>query len=305
MTKKATKTTPDGMDTRIVRMDPRDLMLLDRNARFMRHEQFARLVENVRRDGKLTSVPFAALEDTGKYRVLSGNHRVQAAIEAGLTEVDVMVTDHPLTESQRVAIQLSHNSIVGEDDPAILKALYESMDEIDWRMYSGLDDKTLELLDQVKLDSISEANLDYQTLSIVFLPDEIERAKKAVEEAMTLTKGAKTRWLAKFEDHSRMLDALAITGGAHNISNVATGVALILDLFDKHITDVAEGWWDEAEQTTRHNSWIPLATVTGQTCPAPAAGIIKQAVDRLIGEGTCQHPWQALELICADYLAGA
>lgn len=79
------------VETQIIKIDPSELLLLELNARFMRHEQFARLVQNVRNDGKLTSVPFAVREDDGRYRVLSGNHRVQAAVEAGLTTIDCMV----------------------------------------------------------------------------------------------------------------------------------------------------------------------------------------------------------------------
>ena len=71
------------INTRIIEIDPRELKLLKMNARFMRHEEFQRLVANVKKDGQLTSAPFAALDPAdGKYEVLSGNHRVQAAVSA-------------------------------------------------------------------------------------------------------------------------------------------------------------------------------------------------------------------------------
>ena len=150
------------MQTRIIQVDPKRLKLLETNARYMRHEQYNRLVENVKRDGRLTSIPFAALwryytqedplpmdEDGGLvWEVLSGNHRVMAAIDAGLTEIDCMVTEDPLPKPQRVAIQLSHNAIAGEDDPAILKQLYQEIGEVDLKLYAGLDDKMLALLDE-------------------------------------------------------------------------------------------------------------------------------------------------------------
>lgn len=50
--------------------------------------------------------------------VLSGNHRVQASVEAGIERILVMIIEEDLTRSQAVAIQLSHNALVGEDDPA-------------------------------------------------------------------------------------------------------------------------------------------------------------------------------------------
>jgi len=52
--------------------------LLEKNAPFMRAEQYQRLVSNVKRDGCLTSVPFA-VRNGERFLILSGNHRVQAA----------------------------------------------------------------------------------------------------------------------------------------------------------------------------------------------------------------------------------
>lgn len=48
-----------------------------------------------------------------------------------------------MSEEHRIAIQLSHNAIVGQDDPDILKKLYDKILDIDLKEYSGLDDKTL------------------------------------------------------------------------------------------------------------------------------------------------------------------
>ena len=56
----------DRIETRTERMPIAELELLKVNARFMRHEVFTQLVDNIRRDGVLTSVPFACLEDDGR-----------------------------------------------------------------------------------------------------------------------------------------------------------------------------------------------------------------------------------------------
>ena len=91
-----------------VRIDQCDF--LEKNARFMRVEQYKRLVENIRRDGCLTSVPFAIRHagSTGspqgdRYTILSGNHRVKAAKDAGLSEVLVLYSDRELSHAQQVA----------------------------------------------------------------------------------------------------------------------------------------------------------------------------------------------------------
>jgi hypothetical protein len=40
--------------------------------------------------------------------------------------------------------------------------------------------------------------------------------------------------------------------------------------------------------------------------PAEAAAIVARAIDKMIGSGdaTKRGPWRAVELLCADYLAG-
>jgi hypothetical protein len=295
-----------GISTRILQVDPKHIRLLERNARFMRQEVYQRLVANIRRDGKLTSVPFCCKTEDGEWLVLSGNHRVMAAVDAGLDEIDVMVTDDQLTPDQQIAIQLSHNELAGEDDPAILAELYDTIDDVDWREYAALDDKTLELLDTVHVDPLSEANLDYQALTIVFLPPELERAQAAVEDAMAEAKGADVAWAARFEEFDRLLEALDIAGRAHGVKNTAVSLGLILDVFEENVTSLGAAWWDESgERLKRKADWIPHPDDPRlpdalRRCRSDPPG--NRPHDR---SGGVTHAWQAVELMAADYLAGA
>lgn len=293
---------------RMVEGDPRDLTLLDVNARFMRHEQFQRLVANIREDGSLTSTPLVWNDaETGRRIVLSGNHRTKAAIEAGLERIFWLEITEPLPRQRQIALQLSHNAITGEDDPATLKALYEELEDVSLRLYSGLDDKTLELLEEVTVPSLAEANLDFATVQIVFLPDEKEAAEKALESARKAA-SADARWLARIEQYESVLDALDTTKGAHNIGNVAAAFAIILSVFERHLSELAEGWYDPDEQTAKRKGHAPIETVLGtRTLPADAAAIVQQAIDRMIRAEDLppDQRWRALELWAADYLAGA
>lgn len=137
------------METKVIKVNPKELKLLEVNARFMKADEFKRLVNSVKRDGCLTQLPFCCYNDKKELVVLSGNHRVKASIEAGLKEIEVQITEEKLSKDQRIAIQLSHNAISGQDDMAILKDLYESIDDINYKDYSGLDDQTLKLLDDI------------------------------------------------------------------------------------------------------------------------------------------------------------
>lgn len=291
------------MQTRVINVDPKKLKLLEVNARFMRHEEFQRLVANVKRDGQLTSAPFAAITADGTYEVLSGNHRVQAAIAADLKSIPCIITDDELSREQRIAIQLSHNSIVGQDDPDTLKKLYDEIIDIDLKEYSGLDDKTLELLDKVSSQAMTEANLEYQILSIVYLPDELKEAQRIIDKSLEAVKNSAMVWLAKDSEYDRWLDAQEIASATHNVKNVASAIDLVLRVFERNMHQLAEAWEDDVDD--KH--WVPIESVIGRSkIPVGSAKVIRKAIDTMLSrkEVTSKNMWQALEYMAADYLSG-
>ena len=267
------------METKIIKINPRELKLLELNARYMRHEEFMRLVNNVKKDRKLTSVPFGCLEDDGKYLVLSGNHRTKAAIEAGLEEIEIMVTDEKLDEQQKMAIQLSHNQLAGQDDPDILKQIYEKITDLDMKLYTGLDDKTLELLSKETASSLSEANLEYQTVMLTFLPDELETVKRTFKLAEEGKKGKGEKWLARYKEYDRWLDNIEVAGSSYGVKNVATSLDIILSVFEHNLADLAKGW---ENQNTK--SYVPIASVLGiSKIPTPIAKKLNKVTEKMIG----------------------
>jgi hypothetical protein len=282
--------------TRVQRMRLKDLRLLELNARYMKHETYQRLVDNIRADGCLTSVPFAALQPDGVYLVLSGNHRVLAAIEAGVEEGDVMVTDDPLPDQRALAIQLSHNALTGEDDPAVLSRLYESLEDVDWRSYSGLDDKTLGLLAEVNLGSLAEANLEWTIVMLIFLPEELERAKTALVDCRK-TLQSREAWITGKTLYDRTLDALSEAGKAQGVTNVATELGAILGIYERHRDELGEF----IEHRTP-GSFVPLSGVVGDVdVPARCAQALQRALGLMIdrGEATTRH--EALEKLATRY----
>lgn len=294
------------MDVFTMELDPKRLRLLELNARYMRHETYHQLIRNIKRDGVLTQLPFVAaiydefgaplMDENGEYiyEVLSGNHRTMAAIEAGLDIITVLATTDYIEPSQRVAIQLSHNSIAGEDDPAILKQLYESLD-IDWRQYVGLDDKTLELLESVTTQSINEVALQYQTVSIIFLPHEIESIKEAFEAGKNSLK-AKEYWLARWGEYDRFLDSLDDAGTAYGIKNVATSLAIILEVFQNHLSDLQEGWLADGELIIKGT--VPIHSIFGTTKIEGSIGQrLMREVGRRIADGSIKHAYEWLGFI--------
>lgn len=278
------------------------------NARFMRGETFRTLVENLRKDGALTSAPTVNKRPDGRYKILSGHHRVAAAIEAGLTEADCVVVLDELTRAQELALVLSHNSLSGEDDPSTLRAMWDEIDDADWRWYSGLDDKVMDTLDDVSTAGLSEANLDFSTINLVFLPHELEAAEEAFEEAKKRS-GVLKSWLAGADQYEPTLEALEMAQGSFSVGNVATALGIVLEVFSRHVEDLQEGWADEAGDPIRAKKPVPMATVFGTSnVPAEKASAILKAVRFARESGDLADgasPWDLMELLSQTYLLGS
>lgn len=269
------------METKILKVNPRDLKLLEVNARYMKPDEFNLLVENIKRDGTLSSVPFCCYDDDWNLEVLSGNHRVKAAIEAGLEEISVMITEEELTREQKTAIALSHNSISGQDDYAILKQMYESIDSVEFKKYSGLDDETLEMLEKVGNQSMSAIGLDFQVLNVVVLPTELQVAKNIIDEAKKQVK-RNTALTLRYEDYDKWLDTLDDVGSALGIKNTATALLAMLSVVEKHMDELKEVWIEEADD----KDWVPTSTLFNRTKVRAADGrIIEKALQRMIDRG--------------------
>ncbi|USK77741.1 ParB/RepB/Spo0J family partition protein [Peribacillus frigoritolerans] len=280
------------------------LEFLEKNARFMKNETFQNLVANIKKDGGLSQLPFCYLQENGKYKVLSGNHRSQAAISAGLTEIPLLYTDKELSKDEQLAIQLSHNSISGEDDPIILQQLYDEIDDLSLKYYAGLDDKMLEQLDKIQVDGISEAQLDFLSVSFLFLPNEAEHMLNVIERAkeeMT----SKTI-LARYSEYDRLLDAQEKTQTSFDVHNGATSLMVILDIFERHQEDLQSGFLDE-EDNALHKKTVPLSSVFGTDyIPAESLAVIKKAVDKMLSSGDIEKTkkWEALEYWAVNHLSG-
>ena len=148
-----------GDAMRLMVVKPESLTLLKDNARFFKRETFRQLRDNIAADKWLSSVPLCYRYPDGKLEVLSGNHRVQASIEAGIPLIMVLVITEELEKSKRIAIQLSHNSLVGEDDQSILANLWAQIENTRDQLYSGLDSEVVKDLKDVELVNFTTPNI--------------------------------------------------------------------------------------------------------------------------------------------------
>jgi len=215
------------------------------NARFMEPNQFARLVENFKTDGKMTgTVTTCWLTDGagGKMEILSGHHRTEAAIAAGFPEIEVVHITTPLDEERKTAIQLSHNSISGQDNPAILATLYENLD-LDAKKFSGLTDDILADLGKISVSALAAANIQYEELKFLFLPEDLEALEQRVTEFAERKEKPTAAWASRYEDYDRTFEALVRTKHALEIVNSALTLRAIVELAHERLDQI------EAEMT--------------------------------------------------------
>jgi len=269
------------METKVIKINPKEIKLLELNARFMKADEFQKLVENVKRDGCLTQLPFCCYNDDWELEVLSGNHRVQAAIAAGLEEIDVQITEEPLTNSQRIAIQLSHNSISGQDDMDVLKQLYELIDNVELKKYSGLDDDTLKILNEINTQGISAGGLEFQILNIAFLPSEVKDVKRILKDVVKEVRKNET-FLVRFAEYDKYLDTLNDVGEGMRIRNTAVAFVGLLEIVKNHMEELKTCWIDDAKD----KDFIPLSTIIGRSSIKAIDGrIFDKAVEKMISTG--------------------
>lgn len=211
----------------------------------MTAQQMKQLTANIRRDGKLTSLPLVFERPDGALEILSGHHRTQAAIEAGLAVIDVLVVKGDLDEKRLTAIQLSHNAITGQDDRSMLASLYDGLD-LDDRKYSGLTDDLLGGFD-LKMVGMGVGAITYEELRINFLPEDAEEFRKCLKRIETHAK-KRDALVAHYADFDRFFETLLAIKQGLNIHNAAIALRFMADLAAEQLSTMEMG--DAHQQET-------------------------------------------------------
>jgi hypothetical protein len=225
-----TESTPSGssdlLQTRVTRVRLSDLKLPEKNARFLKGPMFAQLVANIKRDGCLTSFPLVNRQGD-ELTVASGSHRVAAAMKAGIVEHDVIEITSPLTREQFVALQLSHNAIAGEDDPNMLRSLYDELG-FAWKEYSGLTDDAFKVED-LDMSVLRVEQPFYEELFVSFLPGDAAIFNAWLEK-IAKSNSAGARLVGVYADFGRFFEQLLAGKHTTGIHNTAGALRLMAEL---------------------------------------------------------------------------
>lgn len=217
-----------GDDAGLLAVDPRSLSLLKRNARTFDKDTFQQLTANVRADKRLSSMPLCWETPEGQLEVLSGNHRVQAAIEAGLERILVLVLHGDLSRARRIAIQLSHNALVGTDDPTLLAELWADIDDIEAKLYAGLSSDVVAKLEKIELVGFTTPQVYTRTVSLAFVDDELSRFDAVLEQLEMLP--GETVHVAPLSQFERFFSALEGVKKKFEVRNTSLAVLKMCEL---------------------------------------------------------------------------
>ncbi|WP_405503981.1 hypothetical protein [Streptomyces anulatus] len=147
--------------------------------------------------------------------------------------------------------------------------------------------------------SLGEANLDFASVQFMFLPAELECAKAAFDAARS-TAAADQWWVARLVQYEPVLDALEASRAAYKIGNSATVLGVILPVFERHLGELAEVWFDADSGEPTRSGTAPLESVFGVwDLPVETAAVVRAAIDRMVQDGTVpvDEPWRALEVL--------
>jgi uncharacterized ParB-like nuclease family protein len=211
---------------RIAVVSPDVCYAQDLNARYMTPEMLDNLAHNIKADGTLESTPLV-YEVDGGYKIVSGHHRIEAARKAGMKKIMVMITAIK-DENQLRAKQLSHNSITGIDDKAVLAKLYNSIEDLTAKYYSGLQDS---------LEAISTTTLSFRVgileeFVVAFMPEDIEKYDefcKLVLESGKTSSSSIVR-VVSGKNYDNFIKALIDTKKMRNIKQDAAAFATMIEM---------------------------------------------------------------------------
>ncbi len=192
-----------------------DCVPLEKNAHFMTKDIQDRLTENIKQDGFLSQLPFCMRrKEDGKFVVLSGNHRLKSAIKAGLDYILVLFIEE-VSKDVQIAYTLSHNALVGKDDVQMLKEIYNEIESIEAREFTGLNGLKFIDVEKIPTASINDGDIELTEMKFLF----VESKRHDVEGV-----------LKELEKHDLTQTSALVYGSFEEYIKVATAVKKAYDI---------------------------------------------------------------------------
>lgn len=207
-----------------------------KNARYFDVQTFNQLVANIKADGRLEGTPLCYeteeslnLPDNEKeYGIISGHHRIEASKAAHLDMILIMVIELKKGNDELRSKQLSHNSLVGKDDQAVLKDLFDEIKDIEFKVMSGLKSE----IEKISYTSLNFKIGSFKNFSVTFLPEDEEVYQEAISqiEEFAAYRSGEMVQLAPLPIYDKFADGIRAIKKIENIKSNATAFRFLLEL---------------------------------------------------------------------------
>lgn len=227
--------------TAVYRVHIDELRERDVNARVMSKNMFDRLISNMKIDKRLESLPLCAKskDRENELMIISGHHRTRAARAAGIHHLFVIAIEDELSEDEIKSKQLSHNSLNGFDDEQMLKSIYDSIQDLDSRLKSGVF-----MEDDLKFNTVGvkEVNLEFEfeIVNMMFLHTQLQKFDRALALIQD-SKDVRVVDLANFEQFKKAVKSVSGHDNVRNISAIMNRMSeIVIEYYAKKDKDDEE-----------------------------------------------------------------
>lgn len=210
------------------------------NANEMTRQDFDALCDNIGKSG-LSSVPCCYKKANGRYVMISGHHRLRACKKLHYREIGILwCAESDLSKDEIIAIQLSHNSLHGEDNRSILKKLFEQIQSIDYKKFAHIN------IDEIA--SIETGGIDIFALkesfvfSIILYPNSFEHIDELFGDIREQAKKSDALILASQDENEALFLSLQREiGSEFQIKSPTTIFSKLLELASERLNEIKEG----------------------------------------------------------------
>jgi len=217
-----------------------DIQLIDEadmNANEMTGEDFEALCDNIKKSG-LSSVPCCYRKDDGRFVMISGHHRLRACKKLHHKEIGILYCDESeLSRDEIIAIQLSHNSLHGQDNQSILKKMFEQIQSIDFKKFAHVN---IDEIAPIAADGIDVfAFQENFVFTVILYPNNFKNLDELFGDIREQSKKSDVIILAEQKpNEERLLKMQTEIGKEFNIKSPSITFAKLLELATERLNEI-------------------------------------------------------------------
>ena len=237
-----------GQGLAIYKVAPGELREQDKNARVMTTETFERLTLNIKRDGRLESLPLCTPNQNreGEYWIISGHHRIRAARAAGLESIFAIMDETKLTSDQIKSKQLAHNRLSGEDDEQMAQQILNEITDANLRFLTGWDDADAKATEKLALEDFAVLP-KLATIVLLFADQELAEVSELLAALDKVPDEIRQVWMADMRDYSRMQKLMQAVSAKYDVRSTWVLLNIILRLARERLNQI------QAEEAAKAN----------------------------------------------------